>query len=650
MTHDILAAPFTWATGIEDTFIQHARPRLRALDEYELTQHYKLWKSDIDLVTETGVQAVRWGIPWHIVQPAPDKWDWEWTDKALEHLATVRGITPILDLMHYGTPMWLDNSFINSSYPQRVAEYVAAVVARYKSLVRYYTPLNEPMVNAIMSGYKAEWPPYLSGDDGYVKLALAIAKGMVLTTRAIKAEQPEAVTVQVEALWHTFTRDETCQTRVALANARQFLCFDLATGRLDDNHALAEYVRGHGATEADLLWFRKNPVAFDIFGANYYPWSYAELKLGPNGKSRNVVRRTSGHKIEIILREAWERYRIPIMVTETSSTGDVKARARWMDQTLETISSLRSEGIPVIGYTWFPLFTMVDWAYRKGRLTLDKYLVHLGLYDSAFDTDGVLQRQVTPLVKHYQEHMARPMPLVSSPSFDSPTLSPRARFSLDGQWHFSKTEILNTDNCSLITVPAPWQADARFRDHTGEAWYQREFQVPAEWMEADRVLMLGFGAVDYFAEVWLNGIKVGEHEGGYLPFELDVTEAARAGRNTLTVRVEDPLEIFPEIPHGKQSWYGMLSGIWQPVWVESRPAMHIQRIKISTHGEDVWVEVIGRGNLTEGLTAEVIAPNGEVVARIESGTPRFSLQVEQPLAWSPDEPNLYTLKVSTRAD
>ena len=82
MTHDILAAPFTWATGIEDTFIQHARPRLRALDEYELTQHYKLWESDIDLVAETGVHAVRWGIPWHIVQPAPGQWDWEWTDKA----------------------------------------------------------------------------------------------------------------------------------------------------------------------------------------------------------------------------------------------------------------------------------------------------------------------------------------------------------------------------------------------------------------------------------------------------------------------------------------------------------------------------------------------------------------------------------------
>jgi beta-glucosidase/6-phospho-beta-glucosidase/beta-galactosidase len=365
MTHNLLDTPFTWATGIEDTFIQHARPRLRALDEYELTQHYKLWKSDIDLVAETGVQAVRWGIPWHIVQPAPDQWDWEWTDRALEHLVTVKGITPILDLMHYGTPMWLDNSFINSNYPRRVAEYAAAVVARYKGLVRYYTPLNEPMVNASMSGYKAEWPPYLSGDDGYVKLALAIAKGMVLTTRAIKAEQPDAVTVQVEALWHTFTRDESLQARAALSNARQFLCFDLATGSLDEDHELTEYVREHGATEAELGWFRRNCVTFDIFGANYYPWSYAELKLGPNGKPHTVVRRSTGHKIEIILRNAWERYHMPVMITETSSNGDVKARAKWMDQTLETVASLRSEGIPIIGYTWFPLFTMVDWAYRK---------------------------------------------------------------------------------------------------------------------------------------------------------------------------------------------------------------------------------------------------------------------------------------------
>lgn len=226
----------------------------------------------------------------------------------------------------------------------------------------------------------------------------------------------------------------------------------------------------------------------------------------------------------------------------------------------------------------------------------------------------------------------------------------RPHFSLDGQWYFSPTEILNADNCSLIVVPSPWQADPRFRDHIGTAWYQREFDVPAEWLDANRVIILGFGAVDYFAEVRLNGVKVGEHEGGYLPFELDVTSAARMGVNTITVRVDDPLEIFPEIPHGKQSWYGLLSGIWQSVWVESRAESHIQRVKISTDGEQVSVSLTVRGEVTDGFKAEIIALDGTTVAEAESDAPRFSIRIRQPLAWSPDEPHLYTLKVSTQGD
>jgi len=155
-------------------------------------------------------------------------------------------------------------------------------------------------------------------------------------------------------------------------------------------------------------------------------------------------------------------------------------------------------------------------------------------------------------------------------------MSLRTRLSLDGQWHFSPTEKLNTEDFQQVIVPSPWQADARFRDHTGTAWYQRQFEIPVGWLEQDRVVILGFGAVDYFAEVWVNDVKVGEHEGGYLPFELDITSAARPGVNTCTARVDDPLEIFPEVPHGKQSWYGLLSGIWQSVWVESRATTHIQ--------------------------------------------------------------------------
>ncbi len=141
-------------------------------------------------------------------------------------------------------------------------------------------------------------------------------------------------------------------------------------------------------------------------------------------------------------------------------------------------------------------------------------------------------------------------------------------------------------------------------------------------------------------------MRLGEHEGGYLPFEFDITKAARAGKNTLTVRVDDPLEIFSEIPHGKQSWYGMLSGIWQSVWVESRPATYIRRVKISTNDEEVLVDVSMRGDLAEGLSAEIIAPDGKVAAHVQADAPRFSIRIFYPLTWSPDEPNLYTLKLN----
>ena len=226
----------------------------------------------------------------------------------------------------------------------------------------------------------------------------------------------------------------------------------------------------------------------------------------------------------------------------------------------------------------------------------------------------------------------------------------RTRLSLDGQWYFSPTEILNADNFSQITVPAPWQADARFRDHTGVAWYQRQVEIPAEWLLDGRVIILGFGAVDYYAEVWWNDVKIGEHEGGYLPFEFDITQAARAGTNTLTVRVDDPLDIFAEIPHGKQSWYGTLSGIWQPVWVESRAATHIQRVKITPRTDEVEVNVTLNHPTTETLKIEVVAPDGTSAARAETSSLNFQLPVTHTQLWDIHSPNLYTLKVSTETD
>ena len=240
-------------------------------------------------------------------------------------------------------------------------------------------------------------------------------------------------------------------------------------------------------------------------------------------------------------------------------------------------------------------------------------------------------------------------------------MTARERHSLDGDWQFWTDagaglgpDRLESAAARIVKVPAPWQSQAAdLRDYIGAAWYRRSFEVPAHWLnghgddhESGRVL-LGIGAADYAAEVWVNGQPAGGHEGGYLPIELDVTPLLRAGSNEVVVRVDDPPEIFEEVPHGKQSWYGMLSGIWQPVWLESRPATHARRLRITPCGDNVNVDVTLNRPLAEvqSLCLEVFDPGGRLVAQSQVRETPAALVVPEPALWSPEAPNLYTLRV-----
>ena len=146
-----------FAVGIEDTFIPQTSPGRRTLDEYGLTGHYENWREDLNMAASTGAAMIRYGIPWYRVNPARDAWDWSWTDRVFDHLLSL-GLTPIVDLMHYGCPLWLECEFANPDYPQRVAEYAARVAGRYGEQVRFYTPMNEPLLNAMYCGEDGAGP------------------------------------------------------------------------------------------------------------------------------------------------------------------------------------------------------------------------------------------------------------------------------------------------------------------------------------------------------------------------------------------------------------------------------------------------------------------------------------------------------------
>lgn len=275
MSQDILrqskkASDFRWITGIEDTFVGQVKPGKRRLDEYELTQHYIFWKEDIDLIKESGFEMTRYGIPWYRVNPADGVFDWSWTDQVLDYLVNVNNISPIIDLMHYGTPLWLDNEFINPNYPSKVASYAREFAARYKDII-YYTPLNEPYINAKFCGETGFWPPYLSGNSGFVQVMKNLCKGIIYTVREIKKVNPDSKMIHVEATGDYLTDDKSLKDRVKFEKERHFLMFDLITGRVNKNHYLYNYLKENGFTNEDFKWFQVNRITIDIMGLNYYP-------------------------------------------------------------------------------------------------------------------------------------------------------------------------------------------------------------------------------------------------------------------------------------------------------------------------------------------------------------------------------------------
>ena len=400
------ASDFRWAVGIENTFIPQTRAGHRRLDEYELMDHYRLWREDLDLAADLGISTIRYGIPWYKVNPRPGVFDWSWTDRALEHIVERRGLTPIIDLMHYGTPLWLENGFVNASYPRRVAEYAARFAERYGPLVRWYTPLNEPAVTAAYCGRDGRWPPYLSGIDGYVKVLLSLAEGMIRTAEALRAERPDAMLVHVEDVGIEYPDTPATAEAAAQAQLDRLLPLDLACGMIDPAHPRFDWLVEHGADAGKLDYLAAHAPDWDVLGVNFYPWSNRRIVRRRNGRIRSVCD-TPPSALADVLRLVHDRYGLPMMVTETSSTGCPLERTRWMRETLGAVHSARSAGMPVIGYTWFPLFTMIEWKYRWSRRGLKEHLLHLGLYDVQ-PRDGRMDREHTPLVDAYRGHIANP--------------------------------------------------------------------------------------------------------------------------------------------------------------------------------------------------------------------------------------------------
>lgn len=396
---------FCWLAGIEDTFITAASPRTgRTLDEYELTGHYARWRDDLALFAELGVPAVRYGIPWHRINPAPGVWAFEWADRPLERLLEL-GIVPIVDLVHYGVPPWLDRAYLAPDFAARMAEYAARVADRYRGRIRTYTPLNEPRITAWYCGKLGWWPPFARGWTGFVHVMLGLCRGIVEAVRAQRGVDPELVHVHVDATDLYTAADLALEPEARRRQELVFLALDLVTGRVGPTHPLHAWLLAKGATMADLEWFQIRAIDLDLIGINLYPLFSDKRLVRTRTGMRIRMPYASADIIDRLADLYWRRYRRPLLISETASEGSLARRRAWLEDSVAATRRVRARGVPLIGYTWWPLFALVTWAYREGRKAPHDYLKQMGLWDLHPGPHG-LERVPTALVARYRELVA----------------------------------------------------------------------------------------------------------------------------------------------------------------------------------------------------------------------------------------------------
>jgi beta-glucosidase/6-phospho-beta-glucosidase/beta-galactosidase len=379
---DGYAGNFMFATGIECSYPTIRQGHVRR-DQLKECGHYDYWREDLRLVQELGLKVLRYGLPYYKIHRAPGKYDWSFADEVMNEMQRL-GIIPILDLLHFGVPGWLEN-FQNPELPVHFADYADAVAGRYP-WVRYYTPVNEIYVTAKMSAKDGAWNEQLRDDRSFVTALKHLVAASILATHSIARRRPDAVIVQSESAEYIHEARAEQSSEVKLINKQRLISLDLLYAFPPDAD-VSMYLMDNGLTRAEYEWFMAGePPGYQIMGNDYYGRNEKILK--PDG-SMCIAEDVMGWYQ--ITREYYLRYRKPVMHTETN-VFDAEEAPTWLWKQWVNILRMRRDGVPVLGFTWYSLTDQIDWdiGLTKKRGTVNP----CGLYD--------LKRQPRPVAAAYR--------------------------------------------------------------------------------------------------------------------------------------------------------------------------------------------------------------------------------------------------------
>jgi beta-glucosidase/6-phospho-beta-glucosidase/beta-galactosidase len=361
---------FIFATGVECSYPTIEQGRWRR-DEMYGTRHYRHWQRDFELARQIGTTHLRYGPPLHLILAGPASYRWELIDEPMMELEA-RGPEPIVDLCHFGVPDWLGN-FQNPDIAEALAEYAGAFADRYP-WVRFYTPVNEMYVCARMSALDGLWNEQCRSEQAFLNAAFNLANASIAMTDAILTKRPDAILVNSESseFYQPCCPDQEIVDRAALENERRFLPLDLLYAR-EVSAGMLTRLREHGREAEYRHLLAREPPQRSVLGVDYYEWN--EKLIDRDGRPRALGELFGWY---VIASQYWERYRRPMMHTETNRI-DASDAPRWLWRQWHNVQLLRSAGVPLIGFTWYSLTDQLDWG--TALRTADGRVDPVGLFD-----------------------------------------------------------------------------------------------------------------------------------------------------------------------------------------------------------------------------------------------------------------------------
>ncbi|MEO8110648.1 MAG: family 1 glycosylhydrolase [Ginsengibacter sp.] len=379
-------------------------------DQCELSGHYDR-AVDIELISTLGIKVLRYPVLWEKHQPLPGQpINFTFTNKRLNEL-NAKGITPVVGLLHHGSGPSFTN-LLDENFPGLFAGYAKEVAENFP-WVQYYTPINEPLTTARFSGLYGLWYPHKKNDVSFVKMLLNQVKAIILAMQEIRKINPQAMLVQTEDLSKTYSTS-SLKYQAAFENERRWCTYDLLCGKIRKGHAMWNYFTRLGISEKALNFFIDNAMPPDIMGFNYYVTSERFLdddliKYPPHTHGGNelqeyadaeAIRVNHGNPfgLSLLLKEAWERYHLPIAITEAHLNAGREDQLRWLNEIRTACHEALENGVDVKAITFWSLFGAFGWNKLLTSANMD---YEPGAFDlqSSLPRPTAIARLITSIIR-----------------------------------------------------------------------------------------------------------------------------------------------------------------------------------------------------------------------------------------------------------